>query len=263
MHFLYHDLELAAGSRRSGFQSPSAKKYKLSEKVFKSHIIKFRSLLDERDLEENFPESLAIKFSFDDGGVSALRVSEILEYYGFRGHFFIVTSLLGKDGFLSAADIRDLSDRGHSIGSHSHTHPDRMAFLSSHDLIAEWQTSKGTLEDILGLSVRTCSIPGGSFRKPTLKVISDVGYSETYTSEPTMKVSGRLVTQAGMRMQIFGRIPVSALWTEAYLEGVLTKPSKYIAMSQARYFLKRVLVDTNPLASKIYNATRRRSGDLY
>lgn len=38
-------------------------------------------------------------FAFDDGGASALLAAMALERHGWRGHFFVVSDLVGKPGF--------------------------------------------------------------------------------------------------------------------------------------------------------------------
>src|SRR5207253_1636582 len=53
--------------------------------------------------------------TFDDGGKSALHIGDVLRARGWRGHFFIVTNLLGGRTFLTAADIRHLRSCGHLI----------------------------------------------------------------------------------------------------------------------------------------------------
>ena len=87
---------------------------------------------------------------------------------------------------MNVRDIRELSNRGHIIGSHSQTHPDRMAFLPL-QMQTEWESSKNILEDILGKRINACSIPG-SYRLGTLQMTAATGYSEVYTSEPTLVV---------------------------------------------------------------------------
>ena len=89
--------------------------------------------------------------TFDDGGVSChAPIGGMLEQFGWRGHFFITTSRIGTPGFLSEAQVRDLHRRGHVIGSHSHTHPTRMAALAPDRMESEWRQSLAHLAEILG-----------------------------------------------------------------------------------------------------------------
>ena len=76
--------------------------------------------------------------------------ASLLESRGWRGHFFIVTGRIGKPGFVTARQIRELHERGHHIGSHSHSHPDAFSELSDEELIREWSESRRILGEILG-----------------------------------------------------------------------------------------------------------------
>ena len=51
----------------------------------------------------------------------------MLERYGWPGYFFVATDWIGRPGFLNAAQFRELDSRGHVIGSHSCSYPERMA----------------------------------------------------------------------------------------------------------------------------------------
>jgi peptidoglycan/xylan/chitin deacetylase (PgdA/CDA1 family) len=79
---------------------------------------------------------------FDDVGVSAYsHVADQLDRPGWVGHFFVSTGYTGQLSFSSRDQIRELVRRGHAVGSHSHTHPLRMANCFPEELRTEWQTS--------------------------------------------------------------------------------------------------------------------------
>ena len=102
--------------------------------------------------------------TFDDGGESAYTtIAPLLERRSWRGHFFVTTSYVGRPGFLTAHQIRVLHERGHSVGSHSHSHPAWMASCNASDLEKEWVTSAQILSDILGEPARVASVPGGDY----------------------------------------------------------------------------------------------------
>jgi peptidoglycan/xylan/chitin deacetylase (PgdA/CDA1 family) len=84
----------------------------------------------------------------------------MLERYGWPGYFFVATDWIGRPGCLNAARIRELDSRGHVIGSHSYSHPERMARQSWERLLAEWKASTEQLASILGYPVKVASVPG-------------------------------------------------------------------------------------------------------
>lgn len=190
---MYHDI-VSSSDKTSGFQNDSAFQYKVEEEAFEAHV----KALQGKD----------VVFTFDDGGMSFYTTAApILETYGFRGLFFISTNYIGTPGFLSIVQIKDLEKRGHVIGSHSHTHPHDFTKLMAEEIQYEWNESMMILRDILGDAVIPASIPNGYSSNQVVEQAFKCGYSDIYTSEPTViikhkhkhRVIGRYVVHNGMR----------------------------------------------------------------
>jgi peptidoglycan/xylan/chitin deacetylase (PgdA/CDA1 family) len=149
--------------------------------------------------------------TFDDGRVGSLRAADVLDLHGWKGHFFIVTDLIGTEGYLSADQIRDLERRGHIVGSHSASHPASMSSLPSHRLDQEWDLSTKRLAGLLGRPIDVAAIPGGSYSRGVASAAAQSGIKTLFTSEPTSKV--RLVDGC----MVIGRFAVrsSTTGTEA------------------------------------------------
>jgi peptidoglycan/xylan/chitin deacetylase (PgdA/CDA1 family) len=152
-------------------------------------------------------EGRPVLLTFDDGGVSFLHpIADLLESRGWRGHFFITTDRIGTPGFLTEAQLRELHRRGHIVGSHSCSHPTRMAALSRADLDREWRQSLARLSGVLGDPVKVASVPGGYFSREVADSAAAAGVEALFTSEPTAaiemvggcRVLGRYVVQRGM-----------------------------------------------------------------
>jgi peptidoglycan/xylan/chitin deacetylase (PgdA/CDA1 family) len=126
--------------------------------------------------------------TFDDGGESALPVAEELARRSWRGYFFISTDAIGTPGFLTWDGVREVAGMGHLIGSHSVTHPHRMADLSPEQLLHEWQRSYEVLAEQLGGPVATASVPGGLYSDEVGRAAAAAGYSTLFTSLPTQKL---------------------------------------------------------------------------
>jgi peptidoglycan/xylan/chitin deacetylase (PgdA/CDA1 family) len=132
----------------------------------------------------------AVLLTFDDGAVSsATQAAPELERFGWPGHFFVTTGWIGRHGFLSRRQIRELHERGHLIGSHSCTHPPRMSQLSWADLVEEWKTSCNALGEIIGQPVRIASVPGGFFSRDVARAAARAGIEVLFTSEPTTSMA--------------------------------------------------------------------------
>ena len=184
---LYHDILSAGSFPASGFESADADIYKLDEATFARHLEAIGHA------GAGLAEEL---FTFDDGGASALLAASMLEKRGWRGWFFITTDRIGTPGFVCAEDIAELRRRGHTIGSHSCSHPPRMAQLSRGALVREWGASVAALSAILGEPVTCASVPGGYYSRRVAEAAAECGIAVLFTSEPvasTRRVAGTLV----------------------------------------------------------------------
>lgn len=192
---LYHDV-LAGDSGPSGFPGADADSYKLDYASFRSHVDRIaevasgRVTLAPRSGNAAVPAGPPVHLAFDDGGASAHELTaEVLESHGFRGHFFIVTARVGEPGFLTADQIRDLAARGHDIGSHSHSHPQRFSEIGYGHLLTEWRESRRILAEILGEAPYTASVPGGFYSRDVARAAHEAGYSVLFNSEPTPEIT--------------------------------------------------------------------------
>lgn len=173
---LFHDVFLSDPSE-SGFMLKAADRYKLS-------VREFEAQLGALEAAGAIRESGA-RFTFDDGGVSFYTISaNRLEACGVRAHCFVSTDVIGQSRFLTAAQIRELDERGHVIGTHSVSHPARFNGLPYVVMLREWADSRKMLEDILGHAVTTGSVPGGYFSKAVARAASEAGLQLLFNSEP-------------------------------------------------------------------------------
>jgi peptidoglycan/xylan/chitin deacetylase (PgdA/CDA1 family) len=189
---MYHDVVEARGHEASGFPWPDAALYKLEPEQFTAHLEAIAGALcgAPRTVSELPAASgqTPVLLTFDDGGVSSYtRIADQLEERGWRGHFFITAGQIGACAFVSRDQIRDLHCRGHVIGSHSFSHPLRMAQCSLSDLASEWWMSVGLLSDILGEQVCAASVPGGNYTRKIAEAASMAGIKALFTSEPTTR----------------------------------------------------------------------------
>ncbi len=171
----------------SGFQRPAARPFKHTRARFAATLdaLAARGLTPVRvtDLDLTRPGRV-VMLTFDDGGASAVHVCDELSRRGWPGHFFVVTSLIGTPGFMTADEIRYVRSRGHVVGTHSHTHPDIFRDLSPARMAEEWRVSRDLLAGILGEPCMTGSVPGGDISPVTLRVTAAAGLRWLFTSEP-------------------------------------------------------------------------------
>lgn len=66
---------------------------------------------------------MQVAFTFDDGLVDHIKyAAPVLEKYGYRGVFCIVPDYIGRVGYMTWAEVRDLASRGHEIAAHTLSH---------------------------------------------------------------------------------------------------------------------------------------------
>jgi peptidoglycan/xylan/chitin deacetylase (PgdA/CDA1 family) len=129
-----------------------------------------------------------VLLTFDDGyDDNHTVVLPILEEYGLRATFFLTTGFLDRDpqtvarfvreraapeamlGSMSWSQVRELQAAGMTIGAHSRTHRN-LAGLEPAAVREELRTSRATLEERLGVPIRSMAFPYG---KPRVHFTSD------------------------------------------------------------------------------------------
>ena len=197
----YHDV-VEDGSQPADGLRKAAHHYALHRTSFQSHLLAIRRRTNPSAVQtletvlttkgmDAASNQIPVFLTFDDGARGAdTCAADELERLGWRGHFFIVTTWIGSLGFINERQIRELRSRGHVVGSHSHTHPPRMAQLDRPTLQREWKQSCSRLSDVLGEPVTTASIPNGYYSRAVADTAAEAGVRTLFTSEP--KISATL-----------------------------------------------------------------------
>jgi peptidoglycan/xylan/chitin deacetylase (PgdA/CDA1 family) len=271
----YHDV--TDGADHAG----SATLYKLAPRSFHDHLLSIRQQPGEiavRSLERfcRWGGSIPVFLTFDDGELGAYKyIADELEQHGWRGHFFIITDRIGRSGFLDRRQIRDLRSRGHVIGSHSCSHPERMSHLTWGQLMSEWSDSCAILSDILGEPVRVASVPNGYYSRGVGEAAAAAGIEVLFTSEATAVTSvlngcltlGRYFIQTHTPPEVSGAIAAGRIWPrwrQELLWGA-KKPLKWLAgesyLAIRRYLIRRALPDLKP-RHRAWESSRSLGADI-
>jgi peptidoglycan/xylan/chitin deacetylase (PgdA/CDA1 family) len=188
---MYHGVAADDG-RRDGFPGPGAAAYSVTPARFGEHLERIAAATGRApgrvDSHADRTASQAVwMLTFDDGAASALEAAEQLARRSWPGHFFIATDLVGEPGFLDWDDVCRLARAGHVIGSHSCSHPHRMADCSWEQLVHEWSGSAGVLAEALGRPVSTASVPGGLYSARVGRAAAAAGFTTLFTSLPSQR----------------------------------------------------------------------------
>ncbi|MCL4459549.1 MAG: polysaccharide deacetylase family protein [Chloroflexi bacterium] len=139
------------------------------------HSIYLDQLIAHLELAIPLPPKPII-LTFDDGYKdNYTHAYPLLRKYGFVGTFFIISGLVGHKGYMSWTEIREMSQGGMSIESHSVTHPD-LAVASDTVIQREVKESKAAIEREVGKPVRLLAYPSGRFNQRAITILQANGY---------------------------------------------------------------------------------------
>jgi peptidoglycan/xylan/chitin deacetylase (PgdA/CDA1 family) len=172
LYLLYHEV-------RPG-ESPYS--YVVNAQTFERHADLYVGLR-KKEASALWPE-----ITFDDGHISNFEfAAPILQSRDLTARFFITVGWAGKrSGYMGWPELRSLHDSGQSIGAHGWTHT-LLTHCSEKQLQVELGDARRALEDNLGASITTMSLPGGRYNRRVLAACGEAGYTQVYTSRPKVE----------------------------------------------------------------------------
>ena len=220
-------------------------KYTVLVDQFELHVASIAESLQKKNIAND-----KVVFTFDDGYESFYTtIAPILEKYNFKGIFFISTNYIGTNGFVTEKQLIELIERGHLIGTHSHTHPAMLSSLSKKEIEDEWIISVKELERILSQKIEYASIPGGFFSDISKNILSSLGINYIYTSKPTKKIK---TNENGI--QIIGRFSIGYGDSAQQIISLLSTFSRF---GLFQVFRTNILIITKKILGKNYYKARK------
>ena len=124
--------------------------------------------------------SKPVVITFDDTRAEHLAIAApLLEQYGFRGVFFVMTVPIGKPGYITTAGIKKLSDRGHVIGAHTWDHP-HLTATSGWNYKAQVIQPREQLQQVTGKPVLYFAYPFGEWNESAISMLQIGGYKAAF-----------------------------------------------------------------------------------
>jgi Polysaccharide deacetylase len=215
LYLLYHEL-------RPGRSSYS---YVLDTEEFKKQMDFFLRLRQSGDAPL-WPE-----VTFDDGHISNFDLAlPVLESRAIKAWFFITVGWTGqRSGFMGWQELRTLHQAGQIIGAHGWTHT-LLTHCSPAELHRELLESRLTLEDKLGTSITTMSLPGGRYNRRVLTACQDAGYTQVFTSIPKAEPD-----QTGLTV---GRLNIRGDMSQEWISKLFQPGSNVLSNLGRQYQLK-------------------------
>ncbi len=151
--------------------------------LFRQHIQCVQSSGYEivSDIDKDY---LQLKIQLDDGFAGVYQILDFLKEKKLPIEIFIITSKIGKEGYLNEDQIKEMnSSKLVRFSSHTHSHSD-LSKCDSKSLINELQTSKKILEKLTTNQVNALCYPKGLFSEKVIQAAKDLDYKEQYSSLP-------------------------------------------------------------------------------
>lgn len=147
------------------------------------------TLLDSLGYEYLFAEEWQIKnnptviVTLDDGYLDNYTdMFPILKAHGAKATVFIVTELIGTDGYMTRDMIKEMSDSG-LVSFQCHTVNHRsLSSLSADSVRYEVEEASRIIEEITGKPVKAIAYPAGEFNDTVLSVVSE-SFDFAYTTK--------------------------------------------------------------------------------
>jgi len=167
----YH--RIAAGKKGDYTVSPatfSAQMKVLSDSGY--HSISPAQLYGYLEYNKPLPQK-PVMITFDDSRAEHVAIAApVLEKYGFKGVFFIMTITYDKKNYLTKDQIAALAKAGHTIGLHTWDH----TMVTKYKDAATWKKEiadpKVKLESIVGKPVEFFAYPNGVYNHNGAKELS-------------------------------------------------------------------------------------------
>lgn len=115
-----------------------------------------------------------VMITFDDSRVEHSTIAApVMEKYGFRGVFFIMTITYNKKNYMTTEQIAGLAKAGHTIGLHSWDHTKATKYDNDSILKENIIDPRKKLEEIIGLPVNYFAYPYGLTNDMSTKRMND------------------------------------------------------------------------------------------
>ncbi len=125
-----------------------------------------------------------VALTFDDAYSGAYNEAfPILLERGWTATLFVITDLVGKDGYVTWDQIAEMADAGWVVGCHTASHPD-LRQLGAERLAREVASARDTLKERTSQPVHGFCYPAGAYNDGVVEAVKAAGYLGAVTTNP-------------------------------------------------------------------------------
>ncbi|WP_211345691.1 polysaccharide deacetylase family protein [Paraflavitalea soli] len=159
--------------------------------------------------------SKPIMLTFDDTDLEQFTVAKPeMDKHGFKGVFFVMTVSLGRPRYMSKEQVKELSDAGNTIGSHTWDHHNVKQYQGQ-DWVTQIEKPSKQLEAITGKPISYFAYPFGLWNPQAIPQLKQRGMIAAFQLSGKRDVNDPLHT--------IRRIIVPGAWKPATLSSWIKK----------------------------------------
>lgn len=178
---MYHNVDSSDQPRMNSVTPSNFAKHMAYLHKHGYHVIAFSELVNSIIEKKPLPKK-SVVITFDDGFEdNYINAFPVLKQYHFPAIIFVVTDIVGKSGFLTWEQIKEMEKSDISFGSHTRLH----TYLPSLDKAEQRNQIRGSkeiLEQQLGHPIEYFAYPSGGFNDSILSVLKETGYKAACTT---------------------------------------------------------------------------------
>ena len=204
--------------------SKNAKDYITPIATFKAHI----KMLADSGYHTVSPDQLfaymttgaklpskPILLTFDDTDLDQFTIARpTLDKYGYKAMYFVMTVSLGRPHYMTKAMVKQLSDEGNIIGSHTWDHHNVKKYQGQ-DWVTQIDKPTKTLEDITGKKISYFAYPFGLWNTQAFPELKKRGFVAAFSLAEKRDQTDPLFT--------IRRIIASGYWTPRTLHNSIVQ----------------------------------------
>ena len=159
--------------------------------------------------------SKPILLTFDDTDLDQFTIARpTLDKYGYKAMYFVMTVSLGRPHYMTKAMVKQLSDEGNIIGSHTWDHHNVKKYQGQ-DWVTQIDKPTKTLEDITGKKITYFAYPFGLWNTQAFPELKKRGFVAAFSLAEKRDQTDPLFT--------IRRIIASGYWTPRTLHNSIVQ----------------------------------------